>query len=181
MPTTTPITTPAIPPSERPDFDAEEVELTVVVAELAVFVVGLAERLCEEKVEKEDKDVLVPRTMVEMISGVPGSSQNISNVSKFYLTSRCNGAHRSDTQGSIFSARCRRWLHVRIMICEVGDVDVDLVWAQRTRLVSSTASDVPIVAASDLIRSSRTNAFAASLAERPASYVRRWTGVHSLC
>jgi hypothetical protein len=53
------------------------------VAELAVFVVGLAERLCEEKVEKEDKDVLVPRTMVEMISGVPESSQNISNVSKF--------------------------------------------------------------------------------------------------
>lgn len=49
-----------------PDFDAEEVELTVVVAELAVFVVGLAERLCEEKVEKEDKDVLVPRKMIEM-------------------------------------------------------------------------------------------------------------------
>ena len=58
MPATAPITTPAIPPPERPDFDAEEVELTVVVAELAVFVVGLAERLCEEKVEKEDKDVL---------------------------------------------------------------------------------------------------------------------------
>jgi hypothetical protein len=66
MPATAPITTPAIPPPERPDFDAEEVELTVVVAEVAVFVVGLAERLCEEKVEKEDKDVLVPRKMIEM-------------------------------------------------------------------------------------------------------------------
>lgn len=87
MPATTPITTPAIPPPERPEFDAEGVELTVVVAELAVFaaelaafaaeivvfVAGLVERLFEEKVEKEDKDVLVPRTMVEMISGVPGS------------------------------------------------------------------------------------------------------------
>ena len=74
MPATTAITTPAIPPPERPDFDAEGVEVTVVVAEVAVLVVGLAERLCEEKVEKEDEDVLVPRTMVEMISGVPRSS-----------------------------------------------------------------------------------------------------------
>jgi hypothetical protein len=80
MTATTPITTPAIPPPERPDFDVEGFELTVVVAELAVFilelavfVVGLAERLCEDKVEKADEDVLVPRTMVEMINGVPES------------------------------------------------------------------------------------------------------------
>ena len=47
-------------------------EVAVFVAELAVFVDGLAERVCEEEVEKEYKDVLVPRTMVEIISGVPG-------------------------------------------------------------------------------------------------------------
>ena len=76
MPAITPITMPAIPPPERPDFDAEGVELAVFVAELAVFVAELAGRVCEEKLEKleeEDEDVLVPRIMVEMISGVPGS------------------------------------------------------------------------------------------------------------
>jgi hypothetical protein len=55
---------PTIPPPERLEF--EDVELAVGVA-------GLAERVCEEKLEKEDKDALVPRIMVEMISGVPGS------------------------------------------------------------------------------------------------------------
>jgi hypothetical protein len=87
MPATTPTTTPAIPPPERPEFDAEGVELAVFaaelavfvaelavfVAELAVFVAVLARRVCEEELDKEDKDVLVPRIMVEMISGVPGS------------------------------------------------------------------------------------------------------------
>jgi hypothetical protein len=71
MTATTPTTMPAIPPPERPEF--EEVELAVVVAGLAVFVAGLAEWVCEEKLEKENKDALVPRIMVEMISGVPGS------------------------------------------------------------------------------------------------------------
>ena len=67
---------PAIPPPERPEFDAEGVELAVFVAKLVVFVAELAGRGCEEKLEKlekEDEDVLVPRIMVEMISGVPGS------------------------------------------------------------------------------------------------------------
>jgi hypothetical protein len=67
------------------------------------------------------------------------------------------------------------------MIREVADADVDLVWVQRTRLVASTAPDVTIVVASYLIRPSRANAFAASLAERPAGRVGRWTGVYSLC
>jgi hypothetical protein len=69
MHTITPITMPAIPPPGRPEFDAEGVELAVFVAELAGWV-------CEEKLEKlekEDKDVLVPRIVVETISGVPGS------------------------------------------------------------------------------------------------------------
>jgi len=83
MPAITPITMPAMPPPERPEFDAGGVELAVFVAELAgfvaelaVFVAELAGRVCEEKLEKleeEDEDVLVPRIMVEMISGVPGS------------------------------------------------------------------------------------------------------------
>jgi hypothetical protein len=69
MPAITPITMPAIPPPERPEFDAEGVKL-------AVFVAELGGRVYEEKLEefkKEDKDVLIPRIMVEMISGVPGS------------------------------------------------------------------------------------------------------------
>lgn len=60
---------PAIPFPERPEFDAEGVEL-------AVFVAEPTGRVCEEKVEKlekEDKDMLVPGIMVEMISGDPGS------------------------------------------------------------------------------------------------------------
>jgi hypothetical protein len=90
MPAITPITMPAMPPPERPEFDAGGVEPAVFVAELAgfvaelarfvaelgVFVAELAGRVCEEKLEKleeEDEDVLVPRIMVEMISGVPGS------------------------------------------------------------------------------------------------------------
>jgi hypothetical protein len=76
MPAITPITMPAMPPPERPEFDAEGVELAVFVAELAVYVAELAGRVREEKLEKleeEDEDVLVPRIMVEMISGVPGS------------------------------------------------------------------------------------------------------------
>ena len=79
MPATTPTTTPAMAPPERPEFDAEGVELAIFAAELAifvaelvVFVTGLAGRICEEELE-EDKDVLVRRIMVEMISGVPGS------------------------------------------------------------------------------------------------------------
>jgi len=84
MPTITAITMPAIAPPERPEFDAEGVLL-------AVFVAEPARRGCEEKLEKEDEDVLVPRIVVvprivadprvvvdprivvEMISGVPGS------------------------------------------------------------------------------------------------------------
>jgi hypothetical protein len=75
---------PAISPPERPEFDAEGVEL-------AVFVAELAGRVCEEELEKlvkgdedelvkededelvkEDENVLVPRMVVEMIRGVPG-------------------------------------------------------------------------------------------------------------